>query len=397
MKLVALLATSAALSAPANAAILNATGANLRAVFNIAQAGDTIKVTGNVGTLALKNRLFSRTVILDATNATFSDSLSINGVSNLTILNGTFGSWTQSMRTSAAIGVYDSSGVVITKSKFIGNGTGVAIRMGGVTKSAISAALVNGFKAGIGLTSVTDTRISSSRFVNMTSDGINIADSHRIEATTNSCYGSKPSLGAHPDCIQLWSIAGRPMISDITLSNNTVTGATQGLALFDGGGIRIKIIDNIINTSYPQGIACYDCYDSTITGNVLTTLPGSRWRTSINIVGGANNTVANNVVTPKGVTLLASGSNSFDGEPGLDSKTLPDWMMEDFLAAQQFGLSAEPGIVSGDERLALSDAGFGSAAAVPEAATWAQLILGFGIIGAVRRRTRRPIDGALQG
>ena len=390
-KVAVVLAVLVTATTPANAAILNATGATLRTVFAAAQSGDTIKVTGNVGSLQLQNRLFTRPVILDATYATFSDSLTISGVSNLTIRNGTFGSWTEPMRTSAAIGVYSSSNVLITKSKFIGNGTGVAIRMSAVTKSAISAALVNGFKAGIGLTSVTDTRINSSRFVNMTSDGINIADSHRIEATTNHCYGSKPTLGAHPDCIQMWSIAGNPMISDITLSKNVISGDTQGIALFDGGGIRIKVLDNTINTSFPQGIACYDCYDSVISGNMLTTIPGSRWRTSINVVRGANNLVTNNSVGPK--TVLAGtelGMEGLDEEPVFDHKTIPDWMMEDYLIGQEQGfLADEAGVTdfpAPDELFSAQ----GSAAAVPEPAVWAQLLLGFATIGfAVRARARR--------
>ena len=51
------------------------------------------------------------------------------------------------------------------------------------------------------------------------------------------------------------------------------------------------MIGNRVNTSLPQGIACYGCIDSIITDNVLTTLPGARFRTYLRVLDGRNNIV----------------------------------------------------------------------------------------------------------
>lgn len=77
------------------------------------------------------------------------------------------------------------------------------------------------------------------------------------------------------------------------------------------------MIGNIVNTSFPQGIACYECYSSIFTDNVLTTLPGSSYRTSMNIVGGGHNIISNNVVTaytkPVAITPVRDGFDDMIG------------------------------------------------------------------------------------
>ena len=116
-----------------------------------------------------------------------------------------------------------------------------------------------------------------------------------------SAADNTPSPGAHPDCIQIVERAGQPMQSDISLLNNEALAITQGFTSFDpsaASGIRISIIGNRVETSMPQGIACYGCFDSIITDNVLITLPGSKWRTFLRVPGGANNIVENNSIGP---------------------------------------------------------------------------------------------------
>ena len=92
-------AVAVGLSAPAQAITRTATASTLAAVFAAAKAGDTIRVTGTVGSLGLADRNFASMVTIDATRAVFTDSLVIKNVSNLTIVGGTFGSTTASLRT----------------------------------------------------------------------------------------------------------------------------------------------------------------------------------------------------------------------------------------------------------------------------------------------------------
>jgi hypothetical protein len=353
INIVLAVAMSTVVVSPLQAAILSATPANFAAVFASANAGDTIKAVGSFGPMTLANRAFTKTVTIDATNAAFTNTLLLNNISRVTFLNGTFGSTTTATRTGRAVGLYQSNNVAFSKSKFIGNTAGVGLSVTESSQVVVSAGNFTGLKVGVGVTSSSDVRISSSRFTKMSSDGINIVDSHRVLATANQCSGTIATAGAHPDCIQLWSIAGNPVQSDITLTRNIVTGATQGLTSFTpawGGGLRIIMMDNIISTSFPQGIACYACVDSIFTGNTLTTLPGARWRTSMNIVGGGNNIIANNTIGPR----------------------LPD------------GVAAVARTASGLVRSGFSAETMLSA--VPEPAVWAQLFLGFGLIGLLARR-----------
>ncbi len=73
------------------------------------------------------------------------------------------------------------------------------------------------------------------------SDGFNIATATRVSLIDNICRDFKPvpsvwrgdtlvTDGTHPDCIQLWSEAGKPPTSDIDIIGNRAEGLTQGIA-----------------------------------------------------------------------------------------------------------------------------------------------------------------------
>ena len=392
-----------ALPFAANAAILNADSTNLLSVFAAARNGDTIKATGTFGSVALQNRTFTTRVILDATGATFTDSLSIQNVTGLTVLRGTFGSRTAMLRTGRAVGINRSANIKFQNATFIGNGpiagstASIGMTVTASNQVQISASRFNNLKAGLGVLSSTNVKIDSSKFTAMTSDGINIADSHFVTATANTCVGTVPFAGAHPDCIQLWSVLGNPVQSDIALLRNIARGATQGFTSFnssDGGGLRISMIGNIVATSYPQGLACYACVDSVFTDNVLTTLPGSLYQTSMNIIGGSNNIIENNNITryarPRPVDLIDLNLVT-DGEEQILSNSIDQLFLDDLALLQVDTLVPAVALVDEDNGpMILSRIG-ASAQTVPEPGVWAQLILGFGLVGAFTRRRVRTI------
>ena len=282
IKFVIIYLVASAMPYTANAAILNADPTNLLSAFATAQDGDTIKVTGSFGHFALQNRSFKQRVILDATNATFTDTLTIQNVSGLFIVRGTFGSQTEALRTHRAVAIKNSSNVTFQHGTFIGNGSTAGVNASyGVTMVGSQAIHVYGgqmsnFRTGLTVASSRNVKLDNTSFVAMTSDGINISDSHFVTATANTCTGTVAYPGAHPDCIQLWSVLGNPPQSNISLVRNIANGATQGFTTFnaqDGGGIRISMIENIVTTSHPQGFACYSCVDSVFRNNVVSTLP----------------------------------------------------------------------------------------------------------------------------
>ena len=388
----------------ANAAIIDVTGATLVAAFKTVNAGDTLRVTGDVASIALWNRSFTKTVTIDATAARFTDSLSIYNVNNLKVVGGVFGSTTTPLRTGRAVGVWDSANITFSKNTFVGPGVsggataGHGLTFSGVTRGSIISGTFSGLRLGIGVTSSSNVSLTSNRFTAMTSDGINIVDSHFVKANLNTCSAFAMFAGAHPDCIQLWSIAGNPVQSDVALLNNIVKGPTQGLTAFDnpaaGGTLRLSVIGNTVATSYPQGIACYNCVDGIFTNNVLTTLAGSAYRTSLNIIGGSNNTIASNSVGVKPLLIGAIQARDENGNPvdqsdptiGSFDDPVPDFALE-YLASHDTGF--DPGAidpVDPVDPIALEGFSFAATASVPEPLVWVQMLFGFGLTGGMLRR-----------
>lgn len=333
------------LAAPATAAQLVATSASLKSVFASARAGDTIVLNGEFGTTLLSSRSFTTPLQIDASNARFTGQLVLRSLRGVTISGGTFGdggAW----QDGGTIRVDRSNGIRFLSPTLIGNGEGAArgLTLAGTTNFTVSGGSFSGFRIALGGNAMRNGMFVNNRITGSTSDGINIVNSHVVTARGNICSDGVPSAGAHPDCIQLWSLAGFPVQSDIKLLYNTALGYTQGFTSFDperGGGLRISMIGNRVDTSLPQGIACYGCVNSIITDNVLTTLPGARFQTGLRVIGGRNNTVRGNSIGPGPAPALA----------GLRALSL-------------------------------------GAASVPEPGIWVQCILGFGLLGAALRRRR---------
>jgi nitrous oxidase accessory protein NosD len=147
--------------------------------------------------------------------------------------------------------------------------------------------------------------VTGSRFTDLTTDGINIAQSQHIVITDNECENFNPGR-AHPDCIQGWSRPGG-ITSDVLVARNTMQQpGVQGIffgnhvrkGVDDGGYDRITISDNVIEGTLPQGIGLYDCRDCSVTGNSVRRLPGARYRVNIHVFGGSTYQ-AGNYVDPK--------------------------------------------------------------------------------------------------
>ncbi len=339
------------------AATVGATSASFASVFAHAKAGDTIVLSGKFAATTLLGRSFATTVTIDARAATFTDTFTIKNSSGLTVLGGHFGSATGQTRTGTAVAVYNGDHISFIDPVVVGDGSGAGhgIAFSGTSNATVTGGQFSGLRLGLGIQSLTNATVSGNSFTGETSDGINIADSHLVTASGNICSGSVPSAGAHPDCIQLWSLIGKPIQSDIRILDNQAYGDTQGFTSFnpgDASGLRIQISGNYLDVSQPQGIACYGCFDSMVTDNVLATIPGSRWQSIIRVIGGANNIVSGNTIgdlTPAAVSALAR-----TGPAGARSTA----------------------------------AAMALAAAVPEPLLWAQLLAGFGLVGAALRRLR---------
>lgn len=338
-------------AAPATAASYSASSVDLAAVFAAAGAGDTITLRGDFGETSFVNRSFATPLTIVASAATFNGLTRVTNVSGLKFVGGTWGSPTATWQAPMSVSVLGGANISFLNPTVIGNGLGTVRGIGlrDTVGVVVNGGNFTGLRQAIGVNGIRDGFLTNNTITASTSDGFNIVNSHYVTASGNSCSGTVPSPGAHPDCIQLWSTVGLPMQSHIRIIDNIATGHTQGFTSFDPtyrSGRWIEMSGNIVNTSLPQGIACYGCYDSLIFGNVLTTLPGSRFRTYLRTPSGVRNRVYDNSIAP--YTTLKAPIN-----------------------ARSFGVAAVGG--------------------VPEPLVWAQLIAGFGLIGTTLRHRRTRV------
>ena len=357
---------------PVQAKLISANAATLAAAWSAALPGDTIKLSGTFGLTRLQYKTSAKAITLDATKATFTDTLNINRVDGLNVVGGHFGSTTGPTQYGRAVVIYGGSNISFSKPVVVGNAGEQGIAFNDTVNASVWNGSFSNNRSAIGMTRVTNGALRGNKIYGAVSDGIDIAGSHNVTATYNTCSKGAPGPGVHPDCIQLWSIAGLPVQSDIMIAHNSATGPTQGFTSFDpakGGGLRIWMLHNTVYTSYSQGIACYGCVDSNISYNSVRTIAGSAHMTNINIIGGSNNVVLGNTI---GAFTRPAAS------PTLDEFSTTDLAPGDFSLARSEASSFE---FSASE----------SMAAVPEPSSWILLTAGFGMAGAAVRRSRRVV------
>ncbi|UAJ12690.1 right-handed parallel beta-helix repeat-containing protein [Polymorphobacter megasporae] len=310
---VCLLIAALALSTTTRAAILSVTKSTIGQVFDRAESGDTLRLIGDFDRIELKGRNFAPALVIDGDKATFQDTLLIRDVQGLILHGGLFRSNSGSTALGRWISVYGGSRILIDQVRIEGAGTGRGILFTSTKNASVINSLFVHLSAGVGFIDVDEGYIYNNISSRSTSDGFNVVASHHVKVSSNTCADTNRSEGAHPDCVQMWSLTGHVPLSDIEISNNLASGGTQGFTLFnpkDGGADRVSIIGNRIDTTFPQGIACYNCRDSEISGNHLSTMSGAKNSTTIHVFGGENNRVAHNIMNePSGKNYEGVGAN----------------------------------------------------------------------------------------
>ena len=362
---------------PADAKIFTATSATLSRIWKTASAGDTIRLEGIfASTTLLQNKSVAKTLTLDATKATFTGTLKLQSDNNISVIGGKYDSTGGPTAYGKGIVVYRSSNVSFDKLAVVASGTDgeTGISFEGVTNSRITNSTFTKVGVGVGVTGSSNITISGNKVVGATRDGYDVYNDHNVIVTNNSCSASKPQAGAHPDCVQLASTKGLPVESDIKVVDNIATGMTQGFTSFYGsatGSLRITISGNIINGLMSQGVACYGCVDSFITGNFLSAQPGAAHFVNLNVIGGSNTVVSGNT---------------------LGSLTSAMYLPTDYASAYR----ALTGTTYAMRTVSFASAGTelnsdmsmaNIAAVIPEPSEWALLLAGFGLVGFVSRRS----------
>jgi len=257
---------------------VTATPATLADVLAHVTAGTTIKLApGDYAPVMLKEHRWSPPVVVEAGDAVLV-GLRLTKVSGLTWHGGRFDGGEVER---SGFNVTDADHLVIDGVRF-----------------------VRFTRNGIGLGRVSDARVTNNVFTDMGSDGIDIAMSRRVVVDHNRCVDFHPTVGAHPDCVQLWSRPTDAPTADIVISNNEATGDMQGFTAFnhvrpdasgipvnDGGFDRITIENNIAKVSSYHGVTLAECRDCIVRHNRAQSLPNPafpRARAWIKVIGGAN-------------------------------------------------------------------------------------------------------------
>lgn len=253
----------------AQARVLPANPTNLVLALTQAQPGDTIRLApGNYEDVNLPARDNRTAVTIDATGATLR-TLTIRNTAGWTWRGGVIKTplpptaWRNVM-------IDNARRIEIAAVKLTGGETGMLITRGSE-----------------------DIVVRNNIATNLRSDGFNIATARRVTLSGNTCsdfhptppiYDAKGKLlkdGTHPDCIMMWSEPGKQPTSDITITNNRMTGTMQGISHFWHPKLgrdkvyRVVATGNIVNVTYWHGIMLDDTPGSIVQNNHVSSFPGS--------------------------------------------------------------------------------------------------------------------------
>ena len=260
-------------------AVLAADPGSLNSALAAARPGDTIRLApGHYGTASIRNRTYDPPLTIDASAATL-DGVYLAGVTGVRWTGGTL----QGVPGTTKAAYY---GVDATNSANI----------------TVDGVHISQFRVGIVYNNVTGGAITGNWLAGMWADGIDLATSRQITIAHNACSDFKPANGAHPDCIQAWSVAHYPPTADLTISANSAVGTMQGISLFDsptaadqGGFDRISVTGNTVLITYPDGISVYNCRSCSVKNNSVNSLPNYQARAQLYVTGGSVQQCGNTV------------------------------------------------------------------------------------------------------
>lgn len=245
--------------------VIIATPASIQTVLAAATGGQTVRLSpGDYGRIVIRDRRFPDGGLVIEAPATARFSVTLQQVDGITLRGVSL----TGARGDGALGyagyILDSRNVVFDKVTATDSTRGVVVNRS------------------------QDITFLDATLQGLRTDGIDIAASQRVTIDGASCHNFSPIEGDHPDCIQAWS-SPDGIVSDILVTNVHVEGTMQGIFFGtpDAGGFdRVRISNNVVIAGYGNGIGLYACRNCELTGNVVSTFPGSPNQSRVVMVGG---------------------------------------------------------------------------------------------------------------
>lgn len=230
---------AALVSNPLVAATLPATPATFQATLFGAAAGDVVKLgPGTYARLSMAGkvaRLWSakNPVVIDGSDpAAVLEGLTIGNSSGVKIVNVTLH--------GGSIGIIDSHDVTVKGFLCVG-----------ATRNCV------------GVSRSQNVSVSFGEIIDAGSDGVDVAGSQHVDVSNIACYGSKPTPGAHPDCVQVYS---KPpyvplALSYVSVRDSVAVGDTQGFVMFGNAVTADHVVFSGLTVMgrYPRGISMSNC------------------------------------------------------------------------------------------------------------------------------------------
>jgi parallel beta-helix repeat protein len=253
-------------------AVLAADPSSLNGVLAAARPGDTVHlVPGSYGTVTIKSKTYAPPLTIDASAANVG-TVHIVSSNGIRWTGGTF-----------------KGDATITAGAYYGFWAQVS---SGITVDSVH---ISDYRVGIVFDRITGGAVTGNWLSGMASDGIDFSASRGITIAHNACSDFTPAAGAHPDCIQLWSVPGDTPTADMTITANSAVGTMQGISLFNGlkdgvdqGGFdRVSITGNTVLITYGDGISVDDCRGCTVRNNSVGSLPNYMNKAQLYVTGGS--------------------------------------------------------------------------------------------------------------
>lgn len=408
---------------------------------------------GDYGALNIVNRTFSAPVTIRSAStsapAYFSQTSNIRGSSGVSLEGLDFrnprtagqGDWTP------AVNVLSSNQISMKNVNVYGSldnnpsndGYGIFVRgsknvsVSGSNFTQLSRAIVTRESQYISLTSNNVTGIRT--------DGFNFTAVENVTVSGNRFSDFFPSPADHPDAIQFWTNGTTVSNKNIVISNNLIVGRAgsqmQGIFVTDQSGGKlpyenVTITNNTLVGTMWHGINVSHGTQILVSGNTLITLPGEKITATriqmVNVQGTLSDNVAKAYIINTSPSLVQSNNTTNAASTDMMAAAVLAWekanmpvqianpdpatktgvalkntafevtLLQDgssvltqtaFDAPGQSTEDSASTILSQQQLKGQQAAPLKMLSAVPEPATWLQLIMGFGLVGWLVRSGRK--------